>query len=576
MHELEVSRKINKHKNNKTIFIFIIVLIVFLLTAGLIYWNFFKPSEVKLSYFEGDNPILFNGEQLGNAVTINDSIYMTRDALDLILPDLFHYDLSSDSLIMTTNSDVIQLFANQNEYMVNRERTNSEIVPVVYDNETVLISLDWLKNYYPIDFSQYQSETIRLYLENQEKQYGIVKDSGASVHQLRLRSSQSIQAPYYVDLSPNEKVMIEKEISDFYYVRKLSGEAGFIKKKWIDTSNTESILLQNPRAVHKLNPVPERIFLTWEAVYNINPDTSLLPDMPGLNVVSPTWFHIADPTGNLTNLASENYLAWAKERGYQVWALFSNDFDPELTHQALNNYDTRTKIINQLVEYSKQYNLDGINFDIENVNLEDGPLVTQLMQEAAPILHKEGLIVSMDITFISDSGNWSKFLERDKLKDVVDYMIVMAYDEHTASSSEAGSVSSIPWVEANLERLLEVVPNEKVILGIPYYTRLWTEKLNASGQIDLSSKALTMDQATSLIEEKRLEPVYDEITGQNYVEWQDELGIVNKMWLEDQTSLRKRANLASSYNLAGIGTWSRYFANDMAWSFLNEFYVVGE
>ena len=122
----------------------------------------------------------------------------------------------------------------------------------------------------------------------------------------------------------------------------------------------------------------------------------------------------------------------------------------------------------------KSIDLDGINIDIENVREEDGPLVTQFVREATPYFHQAGLIVSMDITFMT-TGNWSAFYEREKLAESVDYLIVMAYDEHWGSSEIAGSVASFPWVEANLQKLLEVVPNDKLILGVPLYTRLWEE-----------------------------------------------------------------------------------------------------
>ena len=239
-----------------------------------------------------------------------------------------------------------------------------------------------------------------------------------------------------------------------------------------------------------LHKIEGPIQLTWEAVYTKNPDLATMPVMPGVNVVSPTWFELSGTDGTIKNLGSLDYVNWAKTKGYQVWGLFSNAFDPDLTHEALQNYETRQKMIRQLLIYSQMYQLDGINIDIENVREEDGPLVTQFVREATPYFHQAGLIVSMDITFIS-SGNWSAFYEREKLAETVDYLMVMAYDEHWGTSEEAGSVASFPWVETNLQKLLEVVPNEKLILGVPLYTRLWEVK--ETGEV--SSKALSMAEA---------------------------------------------------------------------------------
>ncbi|MDF2857218.1 MAG: hypothetical protein K0Q87_3069 [Neobacillus sp.] len=217
------------------------------------------------------------------------------------------------------------------------------------------------------------------------------------------------------------------------------------------------------------------------------------------------------------------------------------------------------------------YQLHGINFDIENVKQEDGPLVTQFMREATPYLHEAGLVVSMDITFSAgDNNNWSSFYERSELSQIVDYLIVMAYDEHWGPASGAGSVSSLPWVEINLQNLLTEVPNDKLILGVPLYTRLWKEQKLDNGEIEVTASALSMDKAKDWITENALQPIFDPISGQNYAEFYDENeNATYKMWLEDELSLRKRAELAALYQLAGVATWSRSFGDQTAWASLN-------
>jgi spore germination protein YaaH len=169
--------------------------------------------------------------------------------------------------------------------------------------------------------------------------------------------------------------------------------------------------------------------------------------------------------------------------------------------------------------------------------------------------------VSMDITFIT-TGNWSAFYERDKLAETVDYLVVMAYDEHWATSRKAGSVASFPWVEQNLQKLLEVVPNRKLILGVPLYARLWEEKETG----ELSSKALSMAEVKEWLTAHHVTPKYDEISGQNYAEYYDAATkSTYRIWLEDELSLRKRADLALKYDLKGVASWSRYFADETAW-----------
>jgi spore germination protein YaaH len=287
--------------------------------------------------------------------------------------------------------------------------------------------------------------------------------------------------------------------------------------------------------------------------------------------VSPTWFSLTGNDGTISNLASLEYSKWAQSKGYQVWGLFSNSFDPVLTHEALKDFETRQKIIVQLLHFSQMYQLQGINFDIENVYPVDGPLVTQLMREATPYLHEAGLVVSMDITFYAgENNNWSSFYEREKLASIVDYLIVMAYDEHTGSSPVAGSVSSLPWVETNLQNLLKEVPKEKVILGVPLYTRLWKEQIKEDGTTEVSSQSMSMAKTKEWLTVKGLQPVYDEASGQNYAEYfAEEENATYKVWIEDELSLTKRANLAANYKLAGMASWSRVFGDQTAWTAMN-------
>jgi spore germination protein YaaH len=174
----------------------------------------------------------------------------------------------------------------------------------------------------------------------------------------------------------------------------------------------------------------------------------------------------------------------------------------------------------------------------------------------------------MDITFYAgENNNWSSFYERDKLAGIVDYLIIMAYDEHPGSSPVAGSVSSLPWVETNLQNLLKEVPKEKLILGVPLYTRLWKVQIKEDGTTEVSSESMSMAKAKEWLAEKGIQPVYDEASGQNYAEYHaEEENSTYKVWIEDELSLTKRANLTTNYQLAGMASWSRVFGDQTAWT----------
>jgi spore germination protein YaaH len=528
-------------------------------------------SNQKVEYFQGRNPILYQTKQHGNALVDGENIFVPVTFIQENLDDALHYDEKSKSIIITTQNKVVQMPTDSLTYYVNEKPVSLQFPTTQTSNGEMFVALEPLLRYYPIKY-KLLSDTgaIQIFSDGEKIVNGNVSTEQVHMERLRLRTDSTMKSPYVGELNPKEAIFIEDDTKKYYFVRKQNGIGGYIDKNLVRMGKTEQIYITREEQPAHIVSIKGPIRLTWEAVYSKNPNTKQLPEMPGVNVVSPTWFEINNAKGDIQNLGSLEYVNWAQSRGYQVWGLFSNAFDPQLTHETFKDYETRQHMIRQLLHYSQMYYLNGINIDIENVNVEDGPLVTQFVREATPLFHEAGLTVSMDITFISSSGNWSVFYEREKLAQIVDYLIVMAYDEHWGSSPVSGSVASLPWVEDNVKRLLSIVPNEKLILGVPLYTRLWKEEALTDGSIKVSSQALSMSRIKEWLEENEVQTEYDEQTGQNYAElFVEAENTTYKVWLEDELSLSKRAQILLKYELAGVASWSRYFADHTAWSALH-------
>ncbi|MBN8200006.1 glycosyl hydrolase family 18 protein [Bacillus sp. NTK034] len=544
-----------------------LLLALILITSSIFAFLYPFASKEKVSYFKEDHPILFNGKQTGNAYIEGESIYLPLTFLQEFVDEDIIFDEHSKSIIIATKNNVVQMPLESLRYYVNEKPMKLDFTAAKQLGKDRYLSIEPLLAFYPITYS-ILSDTGAIWVQKNGESMvsGKVKEKGIHEELLRLRTKDSLKSPYTASVSPNENVLIEQEKGDYYFIRKEDGTAGYLKKQYIKNGESKQIAISLEESVKAAPEMEGPIQLTWEAVYSKNPNTSKIPKMPGVNVISPTWFELADGKGSIKNLGSKDYSLWARKQGYQIWGLFSNAFDPVLTHEAFGSFETRQNMIRQLLHFSQLYELNGVNLDIENVNPEDGPLITQFVREAAPYFHEAGLVVSMDITFISSSGNWSAFYERDKLAVIADYLVVMAYDEHWGSSQVAGSVASLPWVEENLKHLLEFVPNEKLILGVPLYTRLWEQKSNG----DVSSKALSMSKVKEWLSQNKVTPAYDPESGQNYAEhFSEKDKITYKVWLEDEISLTKRAELAKKYNLAGVASWSRYFADETAWAALS-------
>ncbi|WP_342344783.1 glycosyl hydrolase family 18 protein [Thermobacillus xylanilyticus] len=550
------------------------MLILLSAAAGAAYawWERMQPNrDTIVPDYGAAHPVFYNGEQLDGEARVRDAnVLLPLDMIRAVLGEdvPIRYEADSESIIMTTADKVVRLKTAALTAEMNGEPFDLTIAAEV-EGDVVYLPLAPVTVLYGLTAEVAEETGIVTLLRPGQgiQNASVTVEQGAAV-----RSEPTIKAPIIETVPAGGDVRIWREEKGWYRVQTASGHAGYAAESDFTLADFE--IIPEPEREDPFLPWPangRKINLTWEAVYQVPADPSKIGPMPGVNVVSPTWFELKDGSGAIRSKADPAYVSWAHKRGYQVWALWSNGFDPDRTTEALSTYATRLKMIRQLLVYAETYKLQGINIDFENVYTKDKENLVQFVREFVPLAHEQGLVVSIDVTPKSNSEMWSAFLDRKALGKVVDYMIVMTYDEHWASSPKAGSVSSLPWVERSIKRILEEdgVPPSKLIMGIPLYTRVWTEKKKADGSVEVSSRALGMEAIEKLIRERGLKRTYDDSTGQNYVEYETEEGR-HRIWIEDETSIKARAELARKYKLAGVATWQRGFQKPEIWQVLHD------
>lgn len=319
-----------------------------------------------------------------------------------------------------------------------------------------------------------------------------------------------------------------------------------------------------PRVLPKLQTrevIPgEKLSLVWQPLLAESIDLSRLETHPGLDIVAPSWLEIADADGRLYNKIDGGYLLRAKEKGYGVWALITNQFDPALTSKVLRSEQARKNVVKQLVVYTSLYGLDGINLDFENIYDTDRDQLSLFVTEIAEALHKLGAKVSIDVTAPANISQWSLCYDRSALGAAVDYLVIMAYDEHWRTSPISGSVASINWVERGVRNTLREVPANKVILGVPFYMREWEETAGKKTGV----RTMTMDEAEAVIAAHNLEPAWLEEQGQYYFSYEKD-GKLYRVWQENARSLELKLELVDQYGLAGAAAWRKGFESQEIW-----------
>lgn len=554
------------------------VSMLFFFAAAAVYYLYFMENTERVQPdFNGvDKPVLIGGELAGSASGTGASLSLSFDWIREHLDPYMVYDEKSESVIITTADKVVQFPTEQLTGMINGRPVELRF-PVTEADGVLHIPVEPLKELYGIRVEE-SAETgaVFIYRPGEIIQRAAIRGKGEE--RVPLRTGPSIKEPIVADLEPGTEVRVlddPEAAPQWLRVQTEAGYTGYVKKdrtRLLPAETVPDIAAQKPRAPWK--PIGGKIQLTWEHVVSRNPDPSTIPDMPGLNVISPTWFSLQeDKNGNIYvgNKADPAYVDWAHRRGYQVWALFSNSFDPDLTARALADYETRAALIRQIVHFVTLYDLDGINIDFENVYLKEKDALTQFVREMVPLLHELDAVVSMDVTVRGGSEMWSLFLDREELGKVLDYMIVMTYDEHWASSPVAGSVASLPWVEKGIVDIMreDKVPASKLVLGVPFYTYMWTETTEG-GKTKVTSRARSMQAVQDWIAEKGLKPVFLPEVGQHYVEYAEDDRTKIKVWIEDATSMRARAELVRKYDLAGIASWRRGFETPDIWHVISE------
>ena len=379
-----------------------------------------------------------------------------------------------------------------------------------------------------------------------------------------VRYRGGIKSEVLTSVKAKDEMWMMEEYENWVQVATAEGNNGYIHKKAIgsakDSDREVKYTLEDYTSIQK----DFTINLAWHQVTTKEANATLddtLASVQGVNVISPTWYTITDNKGNIKSIASKEYVTKAHQRGMVVWGLIDNFSADISTEKVLASSSARAKIVKQLMTSAKRTGLDGINVDFESMTEEAVPHFLEFLRELSIECRERGLTLSVDNP---PPQNYTKYYNRKEQASVVDYVVIMGYDEHYNGSEEAGSVASLPWVIEGVEDTLKEVPAEKIIHGIPLYTRLWKTSAGI-----VTSEAISMPQAQEVIEVHKVETYWNKEVHQNYGKY-EEGNDVYEIWLEDADSIAEKVKLVPKYGLAGVAEWKLGFEDPGIWSVINE------
>lgn len=481
-------------------------------------------------------------------------IYLSLDYIKEYLDKDIEYDKSSGEVRI--NNDHANKVLKLNEYEAKFNSGTIDLrAPVIEKDGKIMLPIEAFIYDYDVRL-RYDKDIRLLLLDYRDKDYDLSKTTSETL----LREGASKRSPIIKKLPEGEELYVYGDKGKYYKVRMTEGYAGYVLKKDLD-ENFEKVSFKSTSK----NTSDGLINLTWDYTYAEHSEDKInqIKDIKGLDVIIPTWFSIRNGNGDMIDRGNQNYIKKYNDLGIDVWAYLDNSFDPDITHQALSNEKTRKKIINKTLELCKKYGMKGINIDFEHTKIDDRDYITDFVREFRQAAD-EDFIITVDVTPQISADVTKEPYDRKALAEIADYMVVMAYDQHWGSSDKAGSVAQYKWVEGSINVLFRNIPNKKMILGVPLYTRIWKED---GGKV--TSKTISMDEVARIIASKGLKPVWDKESQQNYIEYQEN-GADYKIWIEDASSLEKKVSLVNKYNLAGVGSWRLGFETSNIWDVISK------
>lgn len=544
----------------------IIGLIVVIAVAGAasFFINRYTPTSEKAdlkTYFglkEGQAALIVNDEiSKMPGIFQNGEVYMSYEAVQQLLDSHFYWDAASAKMLLTMADGVREIPVGEGGFT-----TKSGAPALIEQGGNYYLAVDFVSQYTDMDCKVFE-EPARVVIRTRWNGLRQVK----AVQDTAVRIKGGIKSKILQEVKAGESLIFLESLTNWTKVSTAQGLIGYVENKTVSESEdlpvrAEDLSLDFPSISreHKIN-------LGWHQVTSAEGNASfpgIVENAKGLNVISPTWFKLADNEGTVTSLASREYVDQAHNMGLEVWGLIDNFSENVTTAEVLSDGGKRSAIIEQLMNAAADSGMDGINVDFEQLTKESIPHFLQFLRELTLKAHEKNLVVSVDNPV---PQNYNMYYKRGTQGKIVDYVIIMGYDEHYSGGDKAGSVASLPFVEDGIQKTLEEVPAEKVINAIPFYTRVWTETF---GQETPTSEVLGMDGADRYIQEHQMKKEWDEELGQNVAISEDDTARYT-IWVEDEQSIEEKMKVIQSYGLAGVAEWRLGLERSTVWEIISAY-----
>ena len=519
---------------------------------GYVFFNLDKSTDKTM--------VIIDGKQYSDTGVVTDGIhYLPQEFVADNINAGFYYDKESQAVLYSDSSYMYTYMSGKNVYTDDTGKTYNTDYPVVIDiNGECFIAWEYIAEHTDCEYAYgSEPERINISIERENKQCVTVKKKSA------VRYRGGIKSPVLEYVQKGDRLVHEDDLDDWIKVTTVTGYTGYIKKT--EASDTfEYIREEKNYETHNYNMKDDKVTLAWFQVSGVAGNSGIdnnIATASGVNVLAPTWYSVTDSSGSMSCYASTGLVNKMHQRGTDVWALVS-DFDTNVDFAALySSKKARTNMINTLINDAEKYGFDGINLDFENIKSAYAKDYLQFVRELSIECERKGLVLSTDNYKPEAYNRCYNLKEQSRF---VDYVIVMAYDEHYAGT-DAGSVASLPFVKEAVEDTVQLVGKEHVIAGIPFYTRIWT---TTDG--NTTSRAVGMQAAVDQLNSDGQVALWNDDCGQ-YVASYTVGNSTRQIWFEEEKSIEAKMQVIQENNVAGVAGWKLGLEKSSVWSVISKY-----
>ncbi|HTZ32805.1 MAG TPA: glycosyltransferase [Methylomirabilota bacterium] len=221
----------------------------------------------------------------------------------------------------------------------------------------------------------------------------------------------------------------------------------------------------------------------------------------------------------------------------------------------LANAEARHRLVKDTVEYATLAKQSGIVVDFEEVPLKSQPHFRELVAELAPALHAAGMKLMIALPARDDEYDYA-FFGRE-----TDAIVLMNYDQHWLTSPP-GPIAAQDWFMENLRQIREVVPSQKIVVGIGNYAYDWTEVKKGETP---HGEDISIQEALLHAYESETDIEFDSASLNPHYSYDDDQNRTHQVWMLDAVTAYNELRASERLGVQGTALWRLGSADTSLW-----------